>query len=70
MAWDKREGTNRHNPYLTPRGLDKLVQGLDSFDCSNKGNPSAGEPAPECHVQQPLTFQGRSTAYPHIEPDK
>jgi phospholipid/cholesterol/gamma-HCH transport system substrate-binding protein len=70
VAWDRREGTNRHNPYLTPRGLDKLAQGLDSFDCSNTGNPSAGEPAPPCTVQRPLTFQGRSTAYPHIEPDK
>jgi phospholipid/cholesterol/gamma-HCH transport system substrate-binding protein len=70
VAYDKREGTNRHNPYLLPRGLDKLIQGLDSFDCSNTGNPSAGDPAPPCTVQKPLTFQGRSTAYPHVEPDK
>ena len=38
---DKRYGTNRHNPYLLPLGLLKLNHGgLDSFDCSNTGNPS------------------------------
>jgi hypothetical protein len=67
IAYDKREGTNRHNPYLLPRALDKLAQGLESFDCSNVNNPSAGEPAPPCRVQQPLDFQGRRTAYPHVQ---
>jgi virulence factor Mce-like protein len=66
VAWDKREGTNRHNPYFLPRALDKLAQGLESFDCQNTGNPSAGEGAPQCKVQKPLHFQGRSTAYPHV----
>src|SRR5207244_1370371 len=56
VAWDKREGTNRHNPYFLPRALDKLAQGLDSFDCGNLGNPSAGDPAPRCVVQKPLQF--------------
>jgi hypothetical protein len=68
VAWDKREGTNRHNPYFLPRALDKLAQGLESFDCANTGNPSAGEAAPPCKVQKPLDFQGRSTAYPHVLP--
>jgi phospholipid/cholesterol/gamma-HCH transport system substrate-binding protein len=65
----RRFGTNRHNPYLLPMGLLKLgTEGtLDSFDCSNTGNPGSGEPAPPCNVQQPLEFQGRRTAFPHVE---
>jgi len=65
----QRFGTNRHNPYLLPLGLLKLGSegSLDSFDCSNTGNPGSIEPAPPCHVQQPLLFQGRRTAYPHVE---
>jgi phospholipid/cholesterol/gamma-HCH transport system substrate-binding protein len=69
-VWDKREGTNRHNPYFLPRALDKLAQGLESFDCSNTGNPSAGDAAPPCKVQKPLDFRGRSTAYPHVDADR
>jgi phospholipid/cholesterol/gamma-HCH transport system substrate-binding protein len=64
----KRYGTNRHNPYLLPLALLKLGSGLESFDCQNTGNPGSGEPAPPCKVQQPLDFQGRRTAYPHVEP--
>jgi virulence factor Mce-like protein len=66
----QRYGTNRHNPYLLPLGLLKLQEtgSLESFDCSNTGNPGSGEPAPPCKVQQPLEFQGRRTAYPHVEP--
>jgi hypothetical protein len=66
----RRFGTNRHNPYLLPLGLLKLGSegALDSFDCSNTGNPGSGEPAPPCRVQTPLKFQGRRTAYPHVEP--
>jgi phospholipid/cholesterol/gamma-HCH transport system substrate-binding protein len=65
----QRYGTNRHNPYLLPLGLLKLQEtgSLESFDCSNTGNPGSGEPAPPCKVQQPLAFQGRRTAYPHVE---
>jgi phospholipid/cholesterol/gamma-HCH transport system substrate-binding protein len=66
----QRFGTNRHNPYLLPLGLLKLREtgSLESFDCSNTGNPGSGEAAPPCKVQQPLEFQGRRTAYPHVEP--
>jgi virulence factor Mce-like protein len=64
----RRYGTNRHNPYLVPLALLKLGSGLESFDCQNTGNPGSGEPAPPCKVQQPLSFQGRQTAYPHVEP--
>jgi phospholipid/cholesterol/gamma-HCH transport system substrate-binding protein len=64
---DERYGTNRHNPYLRPLGLLKLREGLDSFDCSNTGNPGGPESAPPCRVQKPLLFQGRRTAFPHVE---
>ena len=64
---DRRYGTNRHNPYLLPLGLLKLRGGLDSFDCSNTGNPGSGEAAPPCRVQRPLHWQGHRRAYPHVE---
>jgi virulence factor Mce-like protein len=64
---DRRFGTNRHNPYFVPLALLKLRQGLDSFDCSNTGNPGSGEPAPPCRVQTPLLFQGRRTAFPRVK---
>jgi hypothetical protein len=63
----QRFGTNRHNPYLRPLGMLKLPEGLESFDCQNVNNPGSGEPAPPCKVQRPLEFQGRRTAYPHVE---
>jgi virulence factor Mce-like protein len=64
----RRYGTNRHNPYLLPLGMLKLRTGLESFDCANTGNPGSSEDAPPCKVQRPLLFQGRRTAYPHVEP--
>jgi ABC-type transporter Mla subunit MlaD len=63
----RRYGTNRHNPYFVPMAMLKLGSGLSSFDCQNAGNPGSGEPAPPCRVQQPLPFQGRQSAYPHVE---
>ena len=68
VVQDRRYGTNRHNPYLRPMGMLKLATGLESFDCQNEGNPGSGQPAPPCKVQEPLTFQGRTTAYPRVEP--
>lgn len=62
----KRLPSNRHNPYFTPEPLRKLPQGLESFDCANAGGAET-ESAPPCKVQQPLDFQGRRTAYPHVE---
>jgi phospholipid/cholesterol/gamma-HCH transport system substrate-binding protein len=62
----KRLGSNRHNPYLAPLGLLKLPQGLEAFDCSNTGNPG-NEPAPQCKVQQPLLFEGKRLAFPHVD---
>ena len=64
---DRRYGTNRHNPYFRPMALLELEQGLESFDCQNTGNPGSGEDAPPCRVQKPLGWQGRRTAYPHVE---
>jgi phospholipid/cholesterol/gamma-HCH transport system substrate-binding protein len=63
-----RLASNRHNPYFNPEPLRKLQTGLESFDCSNaKG--VATQDAPPCKVQQPMEFQGRRTAYPHVEPE-
>jgi hypothetical protein len=61
----KRLPSNRHNPYFAPEPLRKLPQGMESFDCANAGNST--QKAPPCKVQPPLEFQGRRTAYPHIE---
>ena len=62
----KRLASNRHNPYFTPEPLRKLAQGLEAFDCSNAGS-SATAKAPPCKVQQPLDFEGKRLAYPHVE---
>jgi phospholipid/cholesterol/gamma-HCH transport system substrate-binding protein len=62
----KRLPSNRHNPYFNPQPLRKLPQGLESFDCANAGTGT--ESAPPCKVQPPMDFQGRRTAYPHVEP--
>ena len=70
VTWDKRPATNRHNPYPVPRWLDQLAQGLDSFDCENTGNTPTPDAAPPCKVQTPPRFQGRATAYPHVQADK
>jgi virulence factor Mce-like protein len=63
----QRFGTNRHNPYFNPRGLARFKDGLEAFDCRNVGNPGSGEPAPPCREQAPLEFQGRRTAYTHVQ---
>ena len=65
----QRLGSNRHNPYFLPLALNRLKQGLLSFDCQNVGNP-AFDPAPPCLEQPHLLFRGRATAYPHIRKDR
>jgi phospholipid/cholesterol/gamma-HCH transport system substrate-binding protein len=65
----KRMPSNRHNPYFTPEPLRKLSQGLEAFDCSNAGNSGTQE-APPCKVQQPLEFQGKRLAYPHVDAER
>jgi hypothetical protein len=65
----KRMASNRHNPYFTPEPLRKLPQGLEAFDCTNASD-TATQAAPPCKVQQPLEFQGKRLAYPHVDAAK
>ena len=67
---DKRFGSNRHNPYFTPRALDKLESGLESFDCSNASNPPSPSAAPPCKEQTPLEFRGQRGRFTHVQADK
>jgi hypothetical protein len=71
VASDQRFGTNRHNPYFNPGGLAKLAEGLETFDCSNQGNPSPPfQFAPPCKEQAKRTFQGRTQAFPHVRGER
>lgn len=65
VSADRRLGSNRHNPYFAPRGLDRLADGLESFSCANAENPG-GQPAPPCREQAALEFGGRRLAFPHV----
>jgi hypothetical protein len=65
-VYEQRSGTNRHNPYFEPFALNRLRDGLEAFDCTHLGNPSAGEPAPPCREQKQAEFQGRTTAYTQV----
>jgi phospholipid/cholesterol/gamma-HCH transport system substrate-binding protein len=66
QVYEQRAGTNRHNPYFRPFALDRLRDGLEAFDCTHLGNPSAQEPAPPCLEQRQTEFQGRTTAYTQV----
>ena len=66
VAYDRRIPSNRHNPYFGPEPLRKLATGLESWDCSHTGNPGPSEEAPPCRLQEPLEFQGRRNAFPHV----
>jgi hypothetical protein len=65
-VFQERQGTNRHNPYPKPGALNRLQQGLESFDCLHVNNQSSNEPAPPCVEQKQVTFQGRSTAFSQV----
>jgi hypothetical protein len=70
----RRQPTNRHNAYLKPRALDRLAQGLESFDCRNTSNPQTAPPlgsAPSgCTTQQPWSLDGKpARAFPRLERD-
>ncbi|MBV9212690.1 MAG: MCE family protein [Actinobacteria bacterium] len=72
VAYSKRLGSNRHNPYFLPLELSRMSAGntgLRAFDCSNVDNPGF-EPAPPCLVSPPLLFRGRATHYPHVRKDR
>ena len=68
----RRLPSNRHNPYLAPRGMDKLKEGLEAFDCENLDNPQTlpvlGS-APPCKVQPPIEFRGQRRSFPRLERD-
>lgn len=69
----RRLPSNRHNPYLAPRGLDRLATGLEAFDCENTGNPQTVPvvgAAPPCRVQAPTLIGGRRTAFPRLQRDR
>ena len=70
VAADKRFGSNRHNPYFSPRALDKLKSGLESFDCRNESNPEKPQPARPCREQEPLEFRGERRAFTRVEADR
>ena len=67
---DKRFGSNRHNPYFSPRALDKLASGLEAFDCRNESNPQKPAAAPPCKEQAPLEFRGQRGRFTHVEADR
>ncbi|HEV2812535.1 MAG TPA: hypothetical protein VGW10_04715, partial [Solirubrobacteraceae bacterium] len=59
----RRLPSNRHNAYMKPRALDRLAQGLESFDCGHLGNPQtvpvAGSAPRGCTVMEPWSLGGR-----------
>jgi virulence factor Mce-like protein len=71
-----RGGNNRHNPYLAPGALAKLVTaaGLESYDCRNASNgqtvPVLGTPNKPCVKQAPFKFQKVTRQFPHVALDK
>jgi virulence factor Mce-like protein len=66
----RRTGTSRANAYPAPRWLDRLSQGLESFDCRHTSNPrtlpGTGS-APACLTQTPPTFQGKARSFQRLE---
>jgi len=67
----KRKPTNRNNAYPLPNSQTKLKTGLDAYSCANIHNPPTipailSAPA-GCNVQAPFDFQGRKSAYPHVQ---
>jgi virulence factor Mce-like protein len=53
-----RIGSNRHNAYMAPGGLDHLKDGLRASNCAN----AAGSPvsAPACKEQEPWSYDGQA----------
>ncbi len=68
----RRLPTNRHNAYMKPRALDRLAQGLESFDCRHLSNPQtspvAGSSPPGCDPMEPWSLGARPPrAFPRLE---
>jgi hypothetical protein len=66
----KRQPYSRPNAYLAPGGVDELMKGaFKSFDCSHTKNPEERAPLGgfgPCLEQGPVTFMGRTSAYPQV----
>ncbi len=66
----RRTGTSRTNAYPRPGWLDRLADGLESFDCSHAVNPrtlpGTGAPPP-CLLQTPAEFQGQRRSFKRLE---
>jgi virulence factor Mce-like protein len=67
-------GSNRTNPYPSPRWLDDMTNGgIRAFDCSNVNNPNTIPPLlgspPPCITQTAPTFQGSTRQFTHVEKD-
>jgi virulence factor Mce-like protein len=62
----RRLPSNRHNAYMKPRALDRLAEGLESFDCGHLGNPQTvpvlGEAPKGCDPMEPWALGGRPAA--------
>ena len=68
----RRLPTNRHNAYFRPRALDRLKEGLESFDCRHLDNPQtsfvAGSAPRACVPQAPWRLNDRPpSAYQRLE---
>lgn len=68
----RRLPSNRHNAYMKPRALDRLAEGLESFDCRHLSNPQtapvAGSAPAGCTPMQPWSLGGRpARAFQHLE---
>ena len=59
----RRLPSNRHNAYMRPRALERLAQGLESFDCGHLGNPPAapvaGTAPKGCDPMEPWSLGDR-----------
>ncbi|HEX2087377.1 MAG TPA: hypothetical protein VHF89_16965, partial [Solirubrobacteraceae bacterium] len=59
----RRLPSNRHNAYMRPRALDRLAQGLESFDCGHLGNPQTapvvGSAPRGCDPMEPWSLGDR-----------
>ena len=71
-GWTKKLPSNRSNPYPAPNSADDMARGgLKAYDCRNVNNPMIlpviGFGVPDCKVQGPWTFNGKTRYYPRLE---
>jgi phospholipid/cholesterol/gamma-HCH transport system substrate-binding protein len=62
----RRLPSNRHNAYMRPRALDRLAEGLESFDCRHLSNPPEapvlGSAPSGCDPMEPWSLGSRPPA--------